>query len=54
MPKEQRFDCGDEGCTECRVCEYLEFLEHGYSLGPEVSVERDPKMDEYLREQGIL
>lgn len=44
-------DCGDEGCEECDVCRYLNFLEWAGSVGkPDGStIEHNAAMDEYLR-----
>lgn len=44
-------DCGDEGCAECDVCRYLDFLEWAGSVGkPDGSViQRDEVIEAHLR-----
>lgn len=50
MAEEERFDCGGEGCEECRVCKYLNFLEWCGQVagGIHHSIERDPELDAYI------
>ena len=39
-------DCGDDGCGECDVCKYLEFIEWADGCAPdEASIERDPVIE---------
>jgi hypothetical protein len=44
-------DCGEEGCEECDVCRYLDFLEWAGCVGkPDGSViQRDDEIEAYLR-----
>lgn len=40
------------GCTVCRVCKYLNFLDYAQSCAPRGSlIERDYKLDRYLRDK---
>lgn len=43
-------DCGDEGCGECDVCTYLDFLEWCGQVGSGVPsvIERDGNIEAYL------
>ena len=46
----ERFDCFDEGCGECEVCKYLNFLEWAEGCAPAGStIERNEKIEEYLK-----
>ena len=44
------FDCGGDGCDECQVCEYLNFLEWAGSVSGGVPsvIDRKPELDAYI------
>lgn len=47
-----QMDCGGDGCSYCRVCRRLEFLEYVSMVAPRdipSSVERDDDVDRYIR-----
>lgn len=45
-------DCGREGCTECTVCEYLDWLECASLAKPYGSVmNRDSELEQYIEKQ---
>ena len=47
-----QMDCGDEGCSYCRVCRRLAFLEYASMVAPRdipCSVERNDDVDNYIR-----
>lgn len=49
-----QMDCGGEGCSYCRVCRRLEFLEYASMVAPRnisCSVERDDEVDAYIRKK---
>jgi len=48
-----RFDCFDEGCTECEVCKYFDFTDWAKAVGkPEGStIERNIRIETYLRDK---
>lgn len=44
-------DCKDDGCGECDICTYLNFLEWAESVGGNSSgnsIERNPEIEKYL------
>lgn len=42
-------DCGTDGCGECDVCLYLEFLEYAGQVAPAGStIERNPEIEKHL------
>lgn len=46
---EEKFDCVDEGCGDCEICKYLEFLDWASSVAPLGStIQRNEKLDNYL------
>ena len=49
----RRIDCGDEGCGECQMCRYLNFLEWAgqVSGGVPSVIQRNPKLDAILAKQ---
>lgn len=51
-PKGKHFDCRGDGCSKCRVCRYLSFIEWtqtcGKPDGTSIYVERNAKIEEYL------
>lgn len=49
-PKGKHFDCRGDGCSKCRVCRYLSFIEWTQTCGkPEgTSIERNTKIEAYL------
>ncbi len=51
----RRIDCGDDGCGECQMCRYLDFLEYVRNVGGSVPhhVERNPRLDAILEKKGI-
>jgi hypothetical protein len=46
-------DCGDEGCGECQVCRYLNFLEWAGQVGGGVDskIERNAELDAYIKQR---
>ena len=44
-------DCRGDGCGECEVCEYLDFIEYAVSCAPPGMsvIERDPLMEAYIK-----
>ncbi|KKN90028.1 hypothetical protein LCGC14_0231400 [marine sediment metagenome] len=51
----RKFDCKGDGCGECQVCRYLDYLDWVESVafdGPK-SIERSPKIDAYLAEMDV-
>lgn len=46
------YDCKNDGCGECKVCEYLSFHEWVQSVGgSNAHTDRDPELDAYLLEK---
>lgn len=46
------FDCFNEGCGECEICEYLDFLDKASSTAPDGStIEYNEKLDDYIKRQ---
>lgn len=46
-------DCKDEGCEECDVCRYLNFLEWAGNTAPRdipSSIQRDANIEAYLNQ----
>lgn len=44
-----KFDCGQDGCGECKLCEYLSFLDYANSVAPSGStIQYDEFIDNYL------
>lgn len=44
-------DCKDDGCGECDICIYLNFLEWAESVGGNSagnSIQRNPEIEKYL------
>lgn len=50
MTKRRRLDCKDQGCGECQMCRYLDFLEWAGQVAGSVpsTVQRNPKLDAIL------
>lgn len=47
-----QMDCGGDGCSYCRVCRRLEFLEYVSMVAPRdipCSVESNDEVDRYIR-----
>lgn len=46
----RRIDCGEDGCGECQMCRYLDYLEWAWqaSGGVPYVAERNPKLDARL------
>ena len=47
-------DCGEYGCGECRVCKYLDFIDHAEACGGNAegnSIQRDQAVEKYLDEK---
>ena len=53
MKEKKKYDCGNEGCGECEICEYLDFLEYTEAVGKPSGtiIERHEKNDKYLYEK---
>lgn len=48
--RDQRFDCGPDGCDECAVCEYLSWLEWAQSVAPpDSTIQRNKAIEAYLK-----
>lgn len=49
----RRLDCKGEGCEECQVCRYLNFLEWAgqVSGGVPSVIQRNPKLDTIIDRQ---
>lgn len=41
-------DCGEEGCEECDVCCYLNFLEWCGQVSSGGTIQRNPAIEEHL------
>lgn len=51
---ERRFDCFDEDCGKCSICEYLAFIEYAEGCAPGGStIERNPVIENYLKEKPL-
>lgn len=47
----RKFDCGDDGCGECVVCKYLDFLDFAHNTAPAGStIEYNKFIDKYVKE----
>lgn len=45
-----KFDCEQDGCGECVVCKYLDFLDRAQAVAPMNStIERNPLIEKYLK-----
>lgn len=41
-------DCGEEGCGQCDVCRYLNFLEWCGQVSSGGTIERNPEIEKHL------
>lgn len=50
MEEIKEFDCFEDGCGKCEVCEYLNFREMAENCAPSGSIiERNEKIERYLK-----
>ena len=47
-------DCDGDGCGECDVCNYLDFLEWVRSVGGGGTIERNERIEFHLKAKGII
>ena len=51
----KEYDCFDYGCGECKVCQYLSFLDWAESCAIAGStIQRDAEMEKYLKDKEAL
>jgi hypothetical protein len=52
----RRIDCGDDGCGECQMCRYLNFLEWAgqVSGGVPSVIQRNEKLDARIAARAAL
>lgn len=41
-------DCGAEGCDDCDVCRYLNFLEWAGQVSSGGTIQRNPEMEKHM------
>lgn len=51
----RRIDCNGEGCEECQMCRYLNFLEWAGQVagGVPSTIQRNPKLDARIAAQAM-